>query len=123
MFAYAKVEHNWPFSLYTILIFFFAENDTLSRIGTSCLQQLLEKNVKKLSTARWERIATTFVKLFRTTTPYQLFDESLRIELDGSANDSPDTNGKYSHPPTVSLVDEIFTIQSQRMERSLCLHC
>ena len=60
------------------------ENDTLARIGTSCLQQLLESNVKKLSPARWDRVATTFVKLFKTTTPHQLFDESLRIEIDGS---------------------------------------
>ncbi|KAH8105989.1 hypothetical protein BXZ70DRAFT_998132 [Cristinia sonorae] len=60
------------------------ENDTLARIGTSCLQQLLESNVKKLSPARWERVATTFVKLFRTTTPHQLFDENLRVEIDGS---------------------------------------
>ncbi|EJF62771.1 Sec7-domain-containing protein [Dichomitus squalens LYAD-421 SS1] len=72
------------------------ENDTLARIGTSCLQQLLENNVKKLSAARWERIALTFVKLFRTTTPHQLFDESLRVEIDGSQSDlhdSPDVAG------------------------------
>ncbi|KAF9462613.1 hypothetical protein BDZ94DRAFT_1260846 [Collybia nuda] len=59
------------------------ENDTLARIGTSCLQQLLESNITKLSSARWERVTTTFVKLFRTTTPHQLFDESLRIEIEG----------------------------------------
>ena len=64
-----------------------SENDTLARIGTSCLQQLLENNVKKLSEARWERVAGTFVKLFRTTTPHQLFDESLRVEIDGNASD------------------------------------
>ncbi|KAI9001407.1 hypothetical protein BD414DRAFT_431927 [Trametes punicea] len=67
------------------------ENDTLARIGTSCLQQLLEKNVKKLSPARWEHVATTFVKLFRTTTPHQLFDESLRVEIDGNGHDVQDT--------------------------------
>lgn len=67
-----------------------AENDTLARIGTSCLQQLLEKNVTKLSPARWERVATTFVKLFRTTTPHQLFDETLRVEIDGTATELPD---------------------------------
>ncbi|KAI0326659.1 hypothetical protein GY45DRAFT_1258565 [Cubamyces sp. BRFM 1775] len=67
------------------------ENDTLARIGTSCLQQLLESNVKKLSPARWERVATTFVKLFRTTTPHQLFDESLRIEIDGNSQEAQDT--------------------------------
>ncbi|EIW61429.1 Arf family guanine nucleotide exchange factor SEC7 [Trametes versicolor FP-101664 SS1] len=66
------------------------ENDTLARIGTSCLQQLLESNVKKLSPARWERVATTFVKLFRTTTPHQLFDESLRVEIDGNGADLQD---------------------------------
>jgi brefeldin A-inhibited guanine nucleotide-exchange protein len=75
---------------------FNAENDTLARIGTSCLQQFLENNVQKLSAARWEQVAATFVKLFRTTTPHQLFDESLRVEIDGStASDLPDTNGTF----------------------------
>ncbi|KAI9450999.1 Sec7-domain-containing protein [Lactarius psammicola] len=68
------------------------ENDTLARIGTSCLQQLLENNVKKLSVARWERVATTFVKLFRTTTPHQLFDESLRVEIDNGTPEPQETN-------------------------------
>ncbi|KAH9912627.1 Sec7-domain-containing protein [Epithele typhae] len=68
------------------------ENDTLARIGTSCLQQLLESNIKKLSAARWERVATTFVKLFRTTTPHQLFDESLRVEIDDGSPDVQDTS-------------------------------
>lgn len=68
----------------------FTENDTLARIGTSCLQQLLENNVSKLSPARWEQVATTFVKLFRTTTPHQLFDETLRVEIDGNSPDFPE---------------------------------
>ncbi|KAG8903868.1 guanine nucleotide exchange protein for ADP-robosylation factor [Tulasnella sp. 403] len=57
------------------------ENDTLARIGTSCFQQLLENNAKKLSSARWERVVKTFVRLFKTTTPHQLFDETLRMEI------------------------------------------
>lgn len=72
------------------------ENDTLARIGTSCLQQLLESNVKKLSPARWERIAGTFVKLFRTTTPHQLFDESLRVEIDGNSSDIHEPSGRFT---------------------------
>ncbi|KAG1907240.1 uncharacterized protein F5891DRAFT_362804 [Suillus fuscotomentosus] len=69
------------------------ENDTLARIGTSCLQQFLENNVQKLSAAQWERVAATFVKLYRTTTPHQLFDDSLREEMDGgTVSDLPDTN-------------------------------
>lgn len=65
------------------------ENDTLARIGTSCLQQLLEKNVRKLSPPLWEKIVTTFVQLFKTTTAGQLFDENLRMPLDPDAPESP----------------------------------
>lgn len=77
------------------------ENDTLARIGTSCLQQFLENNATKLSTTRWERVASTFVKLFRTTTPHQLFDENLRVEIDSNAVDL-DASGK---PPSGHWVD------------------
>ena len=83
------------------------ENDTLARIGTSCFQQLLENNVKKLSPARWERVATTFVKLFRTTTPHQLFDENLRVEIDGNTPDITDPSGKL-HASVLSLSTRQF---------------
>ncbi|EPQ27561.1 uncharacterized protein PFL1_04699 [Pseudozyma flocculosa PF-1] len=67
------------------------ENDTLARIGTSCLQQLLEKNVTKLSEQRWSQVVDTFLQLFRTTTAHQLFDPVLRAE---HAAPSPgDANG------------------------------
>ncbi|KAJ7276370.1 sec7 guanine nucleotide exchange factor [Mycena haematopus] len=81
------------------------ENDTLARIGTSCLQQLLENNVGKLSPARWDRVATTFVKLFKTTTPHQLFDESLRVEIDGPSPELSETtelNGQTILPAPLS---------------------
>ncbi|KDN50294.1 hypothetical protein RSAG8_01630, partial [Rhizoctonia solani AG-8 WAC10335] len=58
------------------------KNDTISRIGTSCLQQLLEKNAQKLSNAQWDTVVMTFLRLFKGTTPHQLFDESLRAEGD-----------------------------------------
>ncbi|EGN93072.1 hypothetical protein SERLA73DRAFT_172424 [Serpula lacrymans var. lacrymans S7.3] len=85
------------------------ENDTLARIGTSCLQQFLENNVTKLNPSRWERVATTFVRLFRTTTPHQLFDDNLRVELDGSNPDLPDTvesNGQAILPAPLSPTNE-----------------
>lgn len=56
------------------------ENDTLARIGTSCLQQLLENNVRKLSDAQWAEVVDAFLDLFRTTTAHQLFDPALRAE-------------------------------------------
>ncbi|KAG6896931.1 hypothetical protein C0992_005196 [Termitomyces sp. T32_za158] len=81
----------------------FTENDTLARIGTSCLQQLLENNVTKLSSVRWERVTTTFVKLFRTTTPHQLFDENLRVEIDdNSAEVAEGTGWSALHPHVIS---------------------
>jgi brefeldin A-inhibited guanine nucleotide-exchange protein len=82
------------------------ENDTLARIGTSCLQQLLENNISKLSPARWERVTKAFVKLFRTTTPHQLFDESLRVEIDGNAAELPETNGRWN---SLQLTTNVLT--------------
>lgn len=49
------------------------------------MQQLIENNAQKLSPTRWERVIRTFLTLFKTTTPYSLFDENLRFELDPSA--------------------------------------
>lgn len=50
--------------------------------------------MRKLTAAQWERVASTFVKLFRTTTPHQLFDESLRVEIDGNTTELTDSNGE-----------------------------
>ncbi|KAF8913871.1 hypothetical protein CPB84DRAFT_1669746 [Gymnopilus junonius] len=86
------------------------ENDTLARIGTSCLQQLLESNVNKLNPARWERVTTTFVRLFRTTTPYQLFDESLRVEIDNpseAVESHSESNGVAIIPAPLSPSNEV----------------
>ncbi|KAG8874344.1 guanine nucleotide exchange protein for ADP-robosylation factor [Tulasnella sp. 331] len=77
------------------------ENDTLARIGTSCFQQLLENNAKKLSAARWERVVKTFIRLFKTTTPHQLFDDTLRTEIPETVpQDQEDTtNGRIVPAP------------------------
>ncbi|SNX83936.1 probable SEC7 - component of non-clathrin vesicle coat [Melanopsichium pennsylvanicum] len=79
------------------------ENDTLARIGTSCLQGLLEKNVRKLSEEKWALVADTFVQLFKTTTATQLFDPALRA--DGSnKNDASRTNNSDASPTGNALV-------------------
>ncbi|KAL4081834.1 hypothetical protein V8B97DRAFT_2031217 [Scleroderma yunnanense] len=85
------------------------ENDTLARIGTSCLQQFLENNVQKLTAPQWERVASAFVKLFRTTTPHELFDENLRVEIDGNTSeftDSNDSQGQTILPAPISPTGE-----------------
>lgn len=49
------------------------ENDTISRIGSNCLQQLILKNVRKFKPQHWSKIVGAFCELFERTTAYQLF--------------------------------------------------
>jgi len=49
------------------------ENDTIARIGSNCLQQLILQNVNKFRPEHWSKIVGAFVELFEKTTAYQLF--------------------------------------------------
>ncbi|KAL3427193.1 Sec7 domain-containing protein [Phlyctema vagabunda] len=49
------------------------ENDTIARIGSNCLQQLILQNVNKFTPEHWAKIVGAFVDLFEKTTAYQLF--------------------------------------------------
>ncbi|KDN72250.1 putative Sec7 domain-containing protein [Colletotrichum sublineola] len=49
------------------------ENDTISRIGSNCLQQLILKNVTKFTPDHWSKIVGAFCELFARTTAHQLF--------------------------------------------------
>ncbi|KAF3926043.1 hypothetical protein ABW20_dc0108730 [Dactylellina cionopaga] len=49
------------------------ENDTIARIGSSCLQQLILQNVRQLEKEHWGKIVGAFVVLFDRTTAHQLF--------------------------------------------------
>ncbi|KAK4541852.1 hypothetical protein LTR36_007384 [Oleoguttula mirabilis] len=49
------------------------ENDTLARIGSNCLQQLILQNVTKFSPGHWEQIVGAFVDLFARTEARELF--------------------------------------------------
>ncbi|KAH8595996.1 hypothetical protein B0O99DRAFT_510628 [Bisporella sp. PMI_857] len=49
------------------------ENDTIARIGSNCLQQLILQNVTKFKPEHWSKIVGSFVELFERTTAYQLF--------------------------------------------------
>ncbi|KAI8626588.1 Sec7-domain-containing protein [Xylariaceae sp. FL1651] len=49
------------------------ENDTIARIGSNCLQQLILQNVTKFSEEHWTKIVGAFCELFDRTTAYQLF--------------------------------------------------
>ncbi|KAJ3359472.1 guanine nucleotide exchange protein for ADP-robosylation factor [Kappamyces sp. JEL0680] len=49
------------------------ENEALSRIGSTCLQQLVDQNTKRLSVAEWRLVVKTFTDLFSDTAPSFLF--------------------------------------------------
>lgn len=49
------------------------ENDTIARIGSNCLQQLILQNVNKFRPNHWVEIVASFMHLFERTTAYQLF--------------------------------------------------
>lgn len=50
------------------------ENDTIARIGRSCLQQLIIENSTKFSQEHWVLIIDHFEKLFELTTATELFE-------------------------------------------------
>ena len=60
------------------------ENDTIARIGSNCLQQLILQNVTRFQPEHWTKIVGSFVELFDRTTAYQLFQAAT------SSSDSSD---------------------------------
>lgn len=97
------------------------ENDTIARIGSNCLQQLILQNVQKFRPQHWEKIVGAFVQLFDRTTATQLFsaattagatttsnglespleeaNEEMSLKINGSV-----TNGEAT-PETQSIKD------------------
>ncbi|KAE9371079.1 Sec7-domain-containing protein [Stipitochalara longipes BDJ] len=63
------------------------ENDTIARIGSNCLQQLILQNVTKFTPEHWSKIVGAFVSLFERTTAYQLFSAATSSSgADGPSN-------------------------------------
>lgn len=68
------------------------ENDTIARIGSNCLQQLILQNVTKFNEGHWSKIVGAFCELFERTTAYQLFSAAT-INAPASTALSPPPNG------------------------------
>ncbi|KAJ4174666.1 guanine nucleotide exchange protein for ADP-robosylation factor [Fusarium falciforme] len=81
------------------------ENDTISRIGSNCLQQLILKNVTKFKPQHWNKLVGAFCELFERTTAYQLFTATA---INSTASIEPPPNGLdfSSTPQTDVPVDE-----------------
>ncbi|KAK5652896.1 hypothetical protein OQA88_9562 [Cercophora sp. LCS_1] len=66
------------------------ENDTIARIGSNCLQQLILQNVTKFTAEHWAKIVGAFCELFERTTAYQLFSATA---INSTASLSPPPSG------------------------------
>jgi brefeldin A-inhibited guanine nucleotide-exchange protein len=83
------------------------ENDTLARIGSNCLQQLILQNVKKFTPEHWEKIVGAFVDLFGRTEARELFS--------AATSSSYDKSGSYSNgdaTKTAGVADDAVSISS-----------
>lgn len=85
------------------------ENDTLARIGSNCLQQLILQNVQKFTPEHWSQVVKAFVELFQRTEATALFSAA----TSGSSAQSTPVNG------TRDTMDETPTIEAQASELSL----
>ncbi|QIX00855.1 hypothetical protein AMS68_006372 [Peltaster fructicola] len=82
------------------------ENDTLARIGSNCLQQLILQNVKKFKPEHWEKIVGSFVDLFGRTEARELFSAATSASY---AKDSSYSNGISETGP---LADDVLSVET-----------
>lgn len=68
------------------------ENDTLARIGSNCLQQLILNNVRKFEVHHWEQIVIVFEELFERTEATALFTAAANNSYRSSSFSSIDKN-------------------------------
>nr|POF12647.1 protein transport protein sec7 [Quercus suber] len=82
------------------------ENDTLARIGSNCLQQLILQNVTKFTPAHWEQILGAFVDLFARTEAKELFSAATGGTYRRETNGQP-AAAETARPPTAG--DDVGT--------------
>ena len=84
------------------------ENDTIARIGSNCLQQLILQNVTRFQPEHWSKIVGSFVELFDRTTAHQLFSAASSSSDSTSIEDNESVRKPISDAAStkdLSLVD------------------
>lgn len=82
------------------------ENDAISKIGISCLQEIILSNMEKFDAKDWSKIEITFQELFKLTTATELF------ELDPLMKEKPATPISNSSVEEEEEEEEVETEQS-----------
>ncbi|PHH70209.1 hypothetical protein CDD80_6166 [Ophiocordyceps camponoti-rufipedis] len=83
------LEHMLDRFLELLALCIVQENDTIARIGSNCLQQLILKNVARFTPGHWAKIVGAFCDLFERTTAYQLFTAATMSPSSANGYDFP----------------------------------
>jgi brefeldin A-inhibited guanine nucleotide-exchange protein len=78
------------------------ENDTIARIGSNCLQQLILQNVSKFREEHWTQIVGAFIELFSKTTAYELFTAAASMSKLSDTPAIATTNGDVAQSDATS---------------------
>ena len=98
---FENLEHMLDRFLDLLALCICQENDTIARIGSNCLQQLILQNVNKLQPEHWAKIVGAFVDLFNRTTALELFSAAATMSTakTPSFEDSSSANGLAIEAP------------------------
>ncbi|EGC46705.1 guanyl-nucleotide exchange factor [Histoplasma capsulatum var. duboisii H88] len=82
------------------------ENDTIARIGSNCLQQLILQNVSKFQEKHWTKIVGAFVELFEKTTAHELFTATTTAPFQESETQKRNAENAASEESADKTVNE-----------------
>ncbi|KAI2880983.1 hypothetical protein CBS11852_9854 [Aspergillus niger] len=92
------------------------ENDTIARIGSNCLQQLILQNVTKFQLEHWKKVVGAFVELFSKTTAYELFTAAASISSKSPGSLKPANGDSASNEESGQESSETASDQEQVAE-------
>lgn len=114
---FEALEHMLDRFLNLLTLCICQENDTIARIGSNCLQQLILENVNKFQDNHWTQIVGAFVELFHKTTARELFSAattnvsreratSRGESINEEAGEAPAANGEAASTTTIQINGE-----------------
>ncbi|RKP18011.1 DUF1981-domain-containing protein [Rozella allomycis CSF55] len=100
------------------------ENEALARIGTSCLQQLVENNYKKLDASMWHLICGCIEELVESTMPRDLFQFESRQGDQVDESDIELKELKESSSGELNAIDlPIVSTEKRQLFQSIVIKC
>jgi brefeldin A-inhibited guanine nucleotide-exchange protein len=88
------------------------ENDTLARIGSNCLQQLILQNVQKFQPEHWSQIVKAFVELFQRTEASALFSAATASSYNTPMNGARTNSSGSSKLPNPDINPGELSLQT-----------